>query len=849
MLLVSLLLWQRQGYVSLTCETHFILAMAILPYLLALTNLFMFYSRFSYATDTLTQFQSLPDGRTLVSRDGSFELGFFSPGSSRNRYLGIWYKNIPVRTVVWVANRDKPIKDNSSMLSINTEGHIVILGQNHTVVWLANSRTKALSPIVQLLGSGNLVLKDKKDQNPQNYLWQSFDYPSDTLLPGMKFGWDLRTGLNRRIIGWKSSDDPSPGDFIWELVNHNNPEGVLWKGQTKYFRSGPWNGLRFSGAPELRNNLVFDFKFVSNKDEVYYMYNLRDDSVISRIVMNQTIYVRQRLTWIDEAKSWRLFASVPRDDCDRYNLCGPFGNCVMGESPVCQCLQGFKPKSSQNWDAMDWTQGCIRSEPWRCKVKNRDNFLKFSALKLPDASQSWVDGSMTLEECKAKCLENCSCTAYANSDISRGGSGCIIWFGDLNDIRQISAAGQDLYIRLAAPEIADREDADGKKIKVIILPVASFLALVMFLTLFYTYKNRRRSEVEIEKTLPTENNDEGPEEDMELPFYDLSVIACATNDFSTNNKLGEGGFGPVYKGVVANGQEIAVKRLSQRSGQGLEEFKNEVVLCAKLQHRNLVKVLGCCIQGEEKMLIYEYMSNKSLDSFIFGSTTQSKLLDWPKRYNIILGIARGLLYLHQDSRLRIIHRDLKASNVLLDNELNPKISDFGMARIFGGDQVEGNTRRVVGTYGYMAPEYAFDGLFSVKSDVFSFGILVLEIVSGMKIRGLSLPSKNINLVGHAWRLWKEDIPLELIDACLMDFVVESEALRCINTGLLCVQHHPDDRPDMASVVVMLSSEIALPQPKEPGFLMEKTSVKGSSSSGDHLTCSTNGISITQLEAR
>ncbi|XP_028800244.1 G-type lectin S-receptor-like serine/threonine-protein kinase At4g27290 [Neltuma alba] len=823
--------------------------MAILHYVLALTNLFIFCTRFSYATDTLAQFQSLPYGRTLVSRDGSFELGFFSPGSSRNHYLGIWYKKIPVRTVVWVANRDKPIKDNSSMLSINIEGHLAILSQNHTVVWLANSRTKASSPIVQLLGSGNLVLRDEEDQNPQNYLWQSFDYPSDTLLPGMKFGWDLRTGLNRRIIAWKSSDDPSPGDFIWELVNHNNPEGIIWKGQTKYYRSGPWNGLRFSGAPELRNNMVFDFRFVSTKDEVYYMYNLRHESVISRIVMNQTIYVRERLTWIEEAKSWRPFSSVPRDDCDQYNLCGPFGNCVMGESPVCQCLKGFKPKSSRNWDAMDWTQGCIHSEPWICKVKNRDNFLKFGGIKLPDATNSWVDGTMTLEECKAKCLENCSCTAYGNSDISRGGSGCIIWFGDLNDIRQVSGAGQDLYIRSAVPETADREDADGKKIRVIVIPVAIFLALVMFFTLFFICKNQRKSEVEIQKTLPTEDNDEGAEDDMELPFYDLSVVASATNDFSTDNKLGEGGFGPVYKGILANGQEIAVKRLSQRSGQGLKEFKNEVVLCAKLQHRNLVKVLGCCIQGEEKMLIYEYMPNKSLDSFIFRSTAQSELLDWPKRYNIICGIARGILYLHQDSRLRIIHRDLKASNVLLDNELTPKISDFGMARIFGGDQVEGNTRRVAGTFGYMAPEYAFDGLFSVKSDVFSFGILVLEIVSGIKNRRLSLPNENINLIGHAWRLWKEEIPLELIDINLRHSVVESEALRCINIGLLCVQHHPDDRPDMASIVLMLSSEIALPWPKEPGFLMKNISVKATSSSGDLITCSTNELSITLPEAR
>ncbi|KAJ7968434.1 receptor kinase 2 [Quillaja saponaria] len=202
-------------------------------------------------------------------------------------------------------------------------------------------------------------------------------------------------------------------------------------------------------------------------------------------------------------------------------------------------------------------------------------------------------------------------------------------------------------------------------------------------------------------------------------------------DFHSANKLGQGGFGPVYKGILEDGKEVAVKRLSRASGQGLEEFMNEVVVISKLQHRNLVKLLGCCIEGDEKMLIYEYMANKSLDAFLFKPLKQ-KELDWRKRFNIIQGIARGLLYLHRDSRLIIIHRDLKPSNILLDEELNPKISGFGMARIFKGSEDEDNTIRVVGMYGYMSPEYAMEGLISEKLDAFSFGVLLLEIVSGRK---------------------------------------------------------------------------------------------------------------------
>ncbi|XP_029126253.1 G-type lectin S-receptor-like serine/threonine-protein kinase SD1-1 isoform X2 [Cajanus cajan] len=382
----------------------------------------------------------------------------------------------------------------------------------------------------------------------------------------------------------------------------------------------------------------------------------------------------------------------------------------------------------------------------------------------------------------------------------------------------------------------------------IIIIVASVLTIILALYVVGKRIKKLRA-YETENKLTVERNEEDKKEDLELPFFHRDEIIKATDGFSINNKLGEGGFGAVYMGTLADGQEIAVKRLSQSSGQGFNEFKNEVILIAKLQHRNLVKLVGCCIEGEEKMLIYEYMPNKSLDSIIFDHA-KGKILDWSKRFNIIGGIARGLLYLHQDSRLRIIHRDLKASNVLLDHEFNPKISDFGMAKTFGGDEIEGNTRRVVGTYGYMAPEYAIYGLFSVKSDVFSFGVLMLEIISGKKNRGFSHSNNSINLIDHAWRFWKENRPLDLIDSCMENSSVLSEALRCIHIGLLCVQQHPEDRPSMSTVVVMLSSESALPQPKEPAFLMEKGKFfLEADSSTKHQFSSTNDISVTLLEPR
>ncbi|XP_058073015.1 G-type lectin S-receptor-like serine/threonine-protein kinase At1g11410 isoform X5 [Magnolia sinica] len=334
----------------------------------------------------------------------------------------------------------------------------------------------------------------------------------------------------------------------------------------------------------------------------------------------------------------------------------------------------------------------------------------------------------------------------------------------------------------------------------------------------------------------------------ELPLFDLHVVAAATNNFSSENKLGEGGFGPVYKGKLMNGEEIAVKRLSKNSGQGSEEFRNEILLIAKLQHRNLVRIIGCCTQGEEKMLIYEYMRNKSLDWFIFDETRRV-LLDWRQRFNIIMGIARGVLYLHQDSRLRIIHRDLKASNVLLDNEMNPRISDFGMARLFGGNQTQANTNRVVGTYGYMSPEYAMDGLFSVKSDVFSFGVLLLEIINGKRNNSYFSDDPSQNLIRYAWELWNEGRCLELVDSWMLSSCPTNELQRCIQVGLLCVQENAKDRPTMASVVFMLGIDTVMPTPKQPAFCVQKSFNSKDSSSSRTGSCTINEVSITDLQAR
>ncbi|RDX68444.1 G-type lectin S-receptor-like serine/threonine-protein kinase, partial [Mucuna pruriens] len=626
--------------------------------------LFSYMTGTSHSLDSLAKGQFIRDGESesLVSAGGITEVGFFSPGSSTRRYLGIWFRNVSPLTVVWVANRNTPLDNKSGVLKLNEKGILVLLNATNSTIWSTNISTKAINnPIAQLLDSANFVVKNG-DATKESVLWQSFDYPCDTWMPGMKLGWDLETGLQRSLSSWKSVDNPGNGEYALKVELRGYPQIFEFKGADIQSRAGSWNGLSTVGNP----GPIYDSlpTYVFNEKEVSYEIELLDRSTFAVFTLTPS-GLCQFLFWTTPTSTERVISILTReqDPCENYIFCGANSICNYdGNHATCDCLRGYVPKSPYQWNMSIWSNGCVPRNKSDCKSSYTDGFFKYPHLKLPDTSFSLVNKTMNLDECQKSCLKNCSCTAYANLDVRDGGSGCLLWFNTLVDMRNFSQWGQDLYIRVPASELV------AARVYCHNIPQFQW----------------RQEYFRLRK------------EDMDLPTFHLSIIAKATNNFSSRNKLGEGGFGPVYKGTLTDGQEVAVKRHSKMSDQGLEEFKNEVVLIAKLQHRNLVKLLGCCIQGEEKLLIYEYMPNKSLDFFIFDEA-RSKLLAWHQRFHIIGGIARGLLYLHQDSRLRIIHRDLKTSNILLDAHMNSKISDFGLARTFGADEIEAKTRKVVGT--------------------------------------------------------------------------------------------------------------------------------------------------------
>ncbi|KAK9930147.1 hypothetical protein M0R45_027201 [Rubus argutus] len=808
---------------------------------------------------------SFAQGQTLVSSPGHiFELGFFSPNNSANKYVGIWHKNTYPRKVVWVANREKPLAatDTSASLTVGSNGNLKLVDGKQKSVWSSNVTSQVSSSSntssAILLDNGNLVVNDHMGAE----LWKSFDYPGDTVLPNMVLRYD-KSGKGNFLSSWKSENDPSPGKFLLGLAPQTPSQVFIWINNGSndlhsipYWRSGPWDKSSFIGVPEMDHRYINGFNVDDNLKQGTqdFSYSLYDKPVAYIYISPEGIV---RLTFSKNDGKWNVYWQAPKHPCDIYGACGPFGVCEASASLICKCLKGFVPKSSDEWSKGNWTQGCVRHTKLFCerqtiksvssRGKDDDGFWKMVKLKLPDSHEfiTAFDAEETSNDCKLRCLNNCSCLAYAFvSNI-----GCLVWSKDLIDIQQFSSFGVDLYIRLSRSELGE-----GKPIKLIVSLTAIGFVSILAAIVFGFYRRRAKSEEQkFESTGMIKSSRDGLREYIgkhdpsKLKIYDFECIVAATDNFSISNKLGQGGFGPVYKGMLQDGKEIAVKRLSSSSGQGIEEFKNEMLLISNLQHKNLIRIMGCCVKDDEKLLIYEFMPNKSLDTFLFD-TRKRAVLDWATRYNIIMGVARGLLYLHHDSYVKVIHRDLKISNILLDEKMNSKISDFGLARIVERTQSLENTQKVVGTRGYMSPEYAMGGMFSEKSDVYSFGVLVLEIISSQKNTTFCLYDQQLGFLAYAWNLWNEGRGLELVDEILDDSYSSSEVLKCVHIGLLCVQDNVVDRPTMADIALMLSSDMDGPQPKLPVFTIQN-SVYHPQPHSKNTKSSKNKVSITMIEGR
>ncbi|KAK9065125.1 hypothetical protein SSX86_016508 [Deinandra increscens subsp. villosa] len=403
------------------------------------------------AADTIAVNQTIKDGQTIVSAQETFELGFFSPGNNtQNRYLGIWYKRLATGTVVWVANRQTPITNKSGELTLHPDG-ILVLRDSATdrIVWTSDSFGATRIPTARLLDSGNLMVVNDDDENLENYIWQSFDHPSNTYLPGMKFGRNLERGVVWNITSWKSADDPSPGPYVVYMDFNGAPQMFQKDRDVILLRFGIWNGLWFTGMPSFKDNQIFSVRYVSNDIETYSAFSLINASVLSRLTVSP-LGDLSWWNWINRTQGWFIYLTPTVDNHVRYALCGVYGSCDLERSPSCECLKGFTPKRRDQWDVSDWTRGCQREIALDCVAG--DGFRKYSSLKLPDTRESWFDTRMTLAQCETKCRNECNCTAYTTLDI-KDNIGCLLWYNELIDMKKFPTNGQDIYIRMATAEL------------------------------------------------------------------------------------------------------------------------------------------------------------------------------------------------------------------------------------------------------------------------------------------------------------------------------------------------------------------------------------------------------------
>ncbi|XVE63405.1 hypothetical protein DITRI_Ditri07aG0017700 [Diplodiscus trichospermus] len=352
----------------------------------------------------------------------------------------------------------------------------------------------------------------------------------------------------------------------------------------------------------------------------------------------------------------------------------------------------------------------------------------------------------------------------------------------------------------------------------------------LVMTCFSYLFSRKKRASSAEQTIDIDEEVSGIQNTKLFPYKDLKM---ATGNFHYSNKIGEGGFGAVYKGTFKDGTVAAIKVLSADSKQGVREFLTEINVIADIEHENLVKLHGCCVEGSHRILVYGYLENNSLAQTLLGGNHSSMQFSWQARRNICIGVAKGLAFLHEEVRPHIIHRDIKASNILLDENLMPKIADFGLAKLFP-DNLTHISTRVAGTIGYLAPEYAIRGQLTRKADIYSFGVLLLEIVSGRCNTNRRLPLSYQYLLERAWDLFEQGQLVELVDTALNGDYNDEEALKFLKIGLLCTQDMPKLRPSMSEVLKMLSGEEAVDDLKisRPGLLSEFMGLRGRKEKSD-----------------
>ncbi|KAK2988284.1 hypothetical protein RJ640_016864 [Escallonia rubra] len=770
---------------------------------LYLPLLLLLLSAFSTATaqqrhSNISLGSSITPGSNLSwpSPSGLYAFGFHQQG---NGYaVGIFLAGVAEKTIVWTANRDDPPVSKNATLLLTTDGRLVLQPMQGQETSIANPVEPATS--ASMLDSGNFVLYS----SDQRIVWQSFERPTETLLPGQRltpgqqlFSSISQTNHSTGIFRLKMQAD---GNLVSYPVKSIGDTSLDAYSATATAGDGDNVTLNFDDDGRLyllnsSSNLLNLTRGVNFQGRTIYLAKLDVDGIFRLYSQN-----------LDEKRNWSILWSTPKSKCDPKGVCGVNAYCNLIDVEVtCVCVPGF-----DHVDPNNWSSGCERNyEAGSCK--SDDGRLSYTMKPLDDTT--WLDNSYsvltksTKEECAEACQGDCNCDAVIFEDRV-----CKLQSLPLRYGRSSPGSLSFVFFKVGVPEYvtngvpADQPKESNKKLTVKILIIGVSLVAFAFLVLAFSGALIYRSHAWTYKRVSEKGNIE-LSEDLAPRAFTYGELEEVTNSFK--EEIGRGSFGAVYKGTIQNNQKVvAVKRLEKVLAEGEREFQSEMKVIGRTHHRNLVRLYGYCLEGTKRLLVYEYMSNGSLADILFTSQNQPS---WDERIGISLGIARGILYLHEECGTQIVHCDIKPQNILMDECRCAKISDFGLAKLLKPDQTRTFTE-IRGTRGYVAPEWHRNLPVTVKADIYSFGIVLLEIICHRRTVDWSLPEDEAILEEWVYQCYENRQLSKLVGDELVD---KRKLDRMVKVALWCIQDEPSLRPSMKKVLLMLEGTVDIPVPPSP----------------------------------